>query len=225
MIQVIPAVLPASFNDLSEKVERVVGSAPLIQIDIVDGVYAPEATWPYNSDPEDIFQMIMSGEIKLPHTDTLEYEADLMVQAPESTLDVWLSAGFSALILHVESTGDLHSLIERVKTSGHRVGLALKPSTENDTLTPFIDSVDFVQCMGSDVIGYHGVPLDPRVLGKVRDLRMRFPELQIGIDIGVNFDTAPELIAAGATRLASGSLILKSDNPKEVIQKLKGETV
>jgi pentose-5-phosphate-3-epimerase len=57
-----------------------------------------------------------------------------------------------------------------------------------------MEKIDFVQFMGSDTLGRHGVDLDPRVLGKISALRKRYPKSIIGIDIGVNEETAPDLV-------------------------------
>jgi pentose-5-phosphate-3-epimerase len=66
--------------------------------------------------------------------------------------------------------------------------------------------------MGSDNIGHHGEELDPAVLDKIRDFKKKYPEMVAGVDIGVNHDTAGELVEAGATRLVSGSAIFYSEN-------------
>lgn len=223
MTQVIPTIIPESFEELKVKVERVADYVPLVQIDIVDGVYAPPLTWPFTNDPENKFKALVRGTERLPHHDTLRYELDFMVRDPEVVLDVWIAAGFSQFIIHLESTQDMSGIISRLRTAKKGVGIALKPNTHNDALIPFIDSIDFVQCMGNDKIGYHGVPLDPRAVEKIKELHAQYPTLVLGVDIGVNFETAPRLTIAGATRLAAGSVILKSDDPARAILRLSGE--
>ena len=76
--------------------------------------------------------------------------------------------------------------------------------------------------MGNDRIGFGGVPLDEElVLPKISELRKRHPELTISVDIGVNAETAPRLIAAGATRLVAGSAIFGKANPAQAIKELE----
>ena len=224
MIQVIPTVIPESFEELTERIERVASLVSLVQIDVVDGVHAPSVTWPFTNDGEGSFEKLVSGELRLPHHDSIKFELDFMVRAPEVVLDAWMAVGFDQFIIHLESTQDMSGIISRLRSSGLGVGIALKPSTSNDELEPFIDSIDFVQCMGNDRIGYHGVALDPVVLEKIKDLHARFPHMPLGIDIGVNVETAPALIEAGATRLATGSAILNSEDPAHVIRQLAGES-
>ena len=74
--------------------------------------------------------------------------------------------------------------------------------------------------MGSQKIGYHGVELDKNVLDKIRDLRNRYKELIIGVDIGVNLETAPGLVRAGANKLVSGSTIFESSDIGGTIEAL-----
>ena len=175
-------------------------------------------------DEENIFEKLQNGEERLPESDRLMYEADLLINAPEITLDSWIAAGFKQFIIHLESTDDMGGIISRLRSAGVGVGIAFKPSTSNDKLAPYINAIDFVQCMGNDLVGQAGVPLDPLVLDKIRDLRKKFPDLPLGVDIGVSTETAPELIAAGATRLAAGSAIFKSEDPERAIRKLAGES-
>ena len=75
--------------------------------------------------------------------------------------------------------------------------------------------------MGIAKIGYQGQPFDSRVVAKIEDLRERYPDVTISVDGGVNFESAPKLIAAGVTRLVSGSTILNSKNIEETIYQLK----
>jgi ribulose-phosphate 3-epimerase len=211
MIQVVPAIIPTIFAELSGQVEKILGLAPLVQVDVLDGKFAPVTTWPYK-DGAEIFEAFVAGVRTLPHADTLRYEADLMIKDPEDSLDSWLKAGFTSLIIHVESTRNLGRVIERVRAARRGLGLALKPSTPLSEVEPWLSVVDFLQCMGSDTIGYHGVALDPQVLEKLTDLHARYPELILAVDIGVSRETAPKLVEAGATKLVTGSALFQSDD-------------
>ena len=84
-----------------------------------------------------------------------------------------------------------------------------------------IKEADFVQFMGSDNIGHAGEELDEKVFDKIKIFREKYPNIPIQVDIGVNPDTAPRLVEAGATALVSGSAIFKSANIKEAIERLQ----
>lgn len=75
--------------------------------------------------------------------------------------------------------------------------------------------------MGIATIGRQGEPFDERVIEKIKSIRAKYPDMVISIDGGVSFDTAPELIEAGATRLVAGSAIFENPNPHGAIQELK----
>jgi ribulose-phosphate 3-epimerase len=144
-----------------------------------------------------------------------------MVQNPEQIIDDWIKTGASAVIVHADSTDKFPQIADTLRDRGVQVGLAILPSNRNTVVKQYRDHIDFLQVMGNDKIGYHGVELDPLVYDKVRDLRDRFPDLPIGVDIGVTMQTAPKLVEAGATRLVSGSTIFESEDKKLTISKLE----
>lgn len=222
MIEVIPAIIPEDFQLMRSEMKAVEDHVPLVQIDIIDGVFAPEPTWPYANSPEaGIFDEIINQKRGFPHWKKLQFEIDLMVKNPEEVIDDWITAGASGIIIHADSTQKHHEIFDRLAEKGVGIGLALKPSNSNELIEEFIDEIDFLQIMGNDEIGYHGVELDPLVYQKIKDIRSAYPELSIGVDIGVNFQTAPELIAAGATRLISGSTIFSSEDIGDTIRQLR----
>lgn len=220
MIQVVPAIIPKTFDDLKRQIKIVKPFVGQVQVDVMDGVYAPEASWPYNVEHTGYFDYIKIGEEKVPYSEEINIELDMMVEKPEDHIDEWMKSGVKTFIIHFGSTNKLQEIIDRIKENNLHVALALRPETSNSELEPFIPQVDFVQFMGNQKIGYHGVTLDEAVLGKIRDLRNLHSGLIISIDIGVNFETAPKLIKAGVSKLVSGSTIFNSENIEEAIKKL-----
>jgi ribulose-phosphate 3-epimerase len=143
-----------------------------------------------------------------------------MVREPERRMEEWALAGATTLIIHVESTEHLEDIFAYCGERRVEVALALKPSTDIEVLAPYVDRALFVQCMGSDRIGYHGVSLDPRTLDTIRALRARYPSTAVGVDIGVSARTLPNLVAAGATRFAAGSAVFGRGTAKESYREL-----
>lgn len=221
MTEVIPAIIPEDFQLMRSEMMTVKEHVSLVQIDIIDGVFAPEPTWPYAGSPEAaIFDEIINQKRGFPHWKDLQFEVDMMVDKPEEVIDDWIAAGASAIIIHVDSTDKYEQIFDKLAKKGVGIGLAIKPSNSNEILDRFVEEIDFLQVMGNDEIGYHGVELDPLVYQKIEDIREKYPELSIAVDIGVNFETAPELVAAGATRLVSGSAIFGSEDISEAIETL-----
>lgn len=222
MTKVIPAIIPETFQLLRSEMGQVAELVDRVQVDVMDGRFTPEATWPYNEGREiERFNEIVAQERGFPHWKDVQFEIDLMVQKPEQVIGDWIKTGASAIIIHIDSTKRFSEIAEQLRERGVEVGLAILPSNQNSVVETHRKKIDFLQVMGNDKIGYHGVELDPLVYQKVEDLRDRFPDLPIGVDIGVDLQTAPKLVDAGATRLASGSTIYESDDLEEVITKLE----
>ena len=218
-IEIIPALLPDSFEHLKVEVEHVKNATKWIQIDVVDGNFAPTRTWPYNRKDQDDWNKLISQDMGLPFWEKINYEIDLMVKDQLSAARDWISAGVSRVIAHIESFDDesVEELISYKEKYGVEIVLSLVPSTDNSVLDPYLDRIDAVQFMGNDKIGHHGVELDEKVLNKIAILRAKKPNLPIGIDIGVNEETIFDLRDAGVTRFSSGSMILDDDDPKSKI--------
>ena len=224
-IEIIPAIIPQNFEHLKSQLFLVRGLAPVVQIDVADGIFAPTITWPYGGGDKEIFSKILEGEEKLPFWEDFNFEAHLMIESPENSIDDWLSVGASSLVIHFESSDNLNSLIEKITSRNIVAGLALLPKTPNEKIYPLVDKVGFVQFMGNDEIGRHEVSLDDKVIDKIKDLRQKFPEKPISIDIGVNYNTVADLVRAGATKLVSGSAIFDADNMEEAIEELKNASI
>ncbi len=208
-IEIIPAVMPRSLNDLGEHVSRVSGSAPWVQIDVMDGVFVRGKTWPYISFDAKAFEFEFEG---LPNWEEIDYEFDLMIKNPEKEIDRFVMIGASRVILHVESTELISEAIALAKGKDLEVGLALNIDTLNEVLEKFITDIDFVQFMGIATIGLQGEPFDVRVIEKISSFRKKFPDVIISVDGGVSLSNAKALVDAGANRLVSGSAIFKNDD-------------
>lgn len=221
MTEVIPAIIPYSKKQLEEEIDLVSDFAKTIQVDISDGKFTPVSTWPYNGKDSDFFEDLKSENSGWPRWEKVSIELHLMVENPEEILENWIHTGISAVIVHIEAVSDMEKIIDQCRTYEVALGLAIKPKTDIELLVPYMKDVDFIQCMGSDNLGKHGVELEEKAVDMIKKLHNLYPERIIGIDIGVNEDTAEELVLAGATKLISGSAILHSESPSDVFNHLK----
>lgn len=226
MVEIIPALMPEDIEDIEQYARELKGCAKTMQLDVMDGRFVPESTWPYNTAGDAHFDRIVESAEALPLWKDMDYEIDLMIDHPEAEIDKWRSVGAKRLIFHIESIRDPETFFENELFHGSRsefleVGLAINIDTPLEAIEPYLIHADFVQCMGIARIGYQGEEFDERVLHTVKTLRERHPELIISIDGGVNLETAPRLIEAGANRLVSGSAILNSEDPQEAIRTLE----
>jgi len=227
-VEIVPAVLPKNFKDLREHLERIRGaSVKCVQIDIIDGVFAHNRTWPYRDG--DMFAKIVKEEHGLPLWDVFDFEFDLMIQNPLERMMEFVNAGASRILVHAESTDALHAvqkLVDMREESGAlplKVGVAIACSEQPDALEPFEAQFDYVQVMGIAKVGFQGQPFDVRALHLLERLRVRYPELPLQVDGGVTLQNARELAKAGATGLIVGSAIFKADDPVAAIKELQAE--
>lgn len=218
-IEIIPAILPKDFAEVEDKASLVLGSVKTVQIDICDGQFVPNATWPYKK--HDLtFDKLLKEEEGLPGWEKLNYEIDLMVNKAEEVVEDWVRVGATRIIVHTEMKGDLNLAIANLKDRAE-IGLALNIETAIDVIEPFIDLIQFVQCMGIDHIGFQGQKFDEDVVNKVKEIKSRYPHLLVSVDGGVSLESAPKLIEAGANRLVVGSAIFDSDNAFDAIADFK----
>lgn len=219
-IEIIPAIMPKSYTDLELHMGMFAGVVPLVQLDIMDGRFVRAATWPYIPGDQH-FNAIALEDEGMPEWEYLDFEVDLMIDNPEKYVGKWVVAGARRVIVHVESMKDFEIIRSLVPQGLIELGLAINTTTPRSAIEPYLDRIDFVQCMGIETIGVQGAPFDARVLDHVRALRALRPEMPISIDGSVNMNTAEELVEAGATRLVAGSAILKSADVSNAVLELQ----
>ena len=222
-IKIIPTVMPTDHDDFVEKIERVKSFVKTIQIDVMDGKFVPSTSWPYKSENDSNWQKYVNQEIGLPGWEDVDFEIDLMVADQIEEAKKWISAGVSRVICHIEAfqEGDAEEFLKLREDFGVELYLALVPETSLDLINPYLSKIDGVQFMGINKIGYQGQEFAPEVLEKIKTVREANPDLNISVDGGVSFETAEDLVKAGANKLASGSLVFESDDPKGTIDELK----
>lgn len=218
MLEILPAIIPQNLEDLKIHLARVKGLVPVVQIDILDGNFTPNKSWPFYKEDEKDFKKIISQEVGLPFWDGFYFEADLMITKPEEHIEDFIFAGFSRLIVHIESTNKMGEIIDKTRELGAEIGIAINIETPNEILDEYIEKIDFVQFMGIAEIGSQGQPFDTRVVEKIEQLKSQYPDIMISVDGGVSLETEPFLIGAGAERLVSGSTIFESEDIEKTLE-------
>lgn len=221
MIEIIPAIIPQDLNIVREKFSKVLGLVKKVQMDIVDGQYAPVKTWPFIEKNSDDLMKLSRGEEKFPLVDNFILEVDMMIFHPIEYLSDFISLGAKSFVIHIDSTDHIRECLDTVKNSGCEAGLGIKPSVDVDLLQPFLPQTDFIQFMGSDQVGRSGIELDNSVINKIKYFHDRHPSVEIQVDIGVNEETIPKLKETGVSRFVSGSSIFNTPNIKEAIVRLQ----
>lgn len=224
---IIPAVLVESREKIEAQLALVRGLVSTVQIDVVDGVYARPATWPYHDGGPSTF----SSSWDIHELGDFRFEMDLMVAHPEQVMRSFLDAGAGKIIIHANSTRNLEGLLDELqKKYGHdkefnpellSVALAVTADTDFAPLHPLIERFNYVQFMGIAHVGKQGQPFDERILSALRTFRKTYPDMPVQVDGGVSRETAPRLLDAGADRLVVGSALWKAENIKEELHALE----
>lgn len=220
MVEIIPAIIPQNLNIAREQLTKLLGLVKKVQLDVVDGQYAPAKTWPFN-DPSDSLLRMTRGEEKFPHVEDFFLEIDLLMLHPVEYLTDFISLGAKSFVIHIDSTDHVRECLETVKNSGGQAGLGIRPSIDADLLEPFLTQIDFVQFMGNDKVGYSGTEFDKSAIDKIKYFHDKHPSVPIQIDIGVSTETIPPLKEAGVTSFVSGSSIWSAPDIKEAINALR----
>ena len=207
MVEIIPAILTKSREDLVDKLVIVEPYVKRVHLDIADGVFVPNVTI---AGPEELETLETSLKVGI----------HLMVSKPENHIARWLETSADKFIFHVEAMAKAQEVIDAVKDAERSIGIALNPQTPVSTVEPFVDQVDFVHFMTVEP-GFYGGKFVESVLDKISDFHYFYPDKPIEVDGGVNPETAPRLVAAGASMLVVGSYIFENHDVAKAIDSLK----
>ncbi len=206
-MQVIPSILVKSYEELEQLVRRYEPHVQRVQMDIIDGEFAPEAT--------------IVGYDELPRIGTqLAFDIHLMVKRPEEVLERWYATKADRIILHAESEGDLAHLLVDIKEHGKRAALALNPETPLSRIGSLIPHCDFVQFMTVHP-GSYGAGFLSEVIPKIIEFHAVHPQVTIAVDGGIVPETAQQVLTAGASLLVVGSYL---KNASDIAQALTALT-
>lgn len=221
---VVPAILPTFYSELKESLNKIHSVAPLVQIDFCDGKYVPTKTWGYNSHDKPVFTNLISEQFELPYFDEIDFEFDLMIASPENQLEKFIAIGPKNIILHyasLQNPVEFFKNIDPIIRENISFGCAFANNTPVEKITEIMPFVDFVQIMGIDHIGKQGEPFSEKTLDLIRAVRKQNPNIQIGVDGGVNKNNLHDIINAGANSVAIGSALFNTFDPIETYKQFK----
>lgn len=210
---VSPSILSADFGNLQADIEMLNRSeADWIHADIMDGVFVPNISFGFP---------VLKAVAKVAQK---PLDVHLMIVQPEKFIPEVKALGAHIMNVHFEACPHMHRVVQQIREAGMQPAVTINPATPVSLLKDIIKDVYMVLVMSVNP-GFGGQAFIEHSLDKIRELKALINETGsdalIEVDGGVNMETAPQLIAAGADVLVAGSAVFKASSPEEAIHQLK----
>ncbi len=211
-IRIAPSLLSCDFARIGEEVRDIeAAGADWLHVDVMDGHFVPNLTL----GPPLVESIHKSASVPL--------DVHLMISDPIGYAPQFRRAGAHVLTFHWEATGPRRcaEAIERFRDLGiEQVGISINPDTRVEVLAPYLERLDLVLVM-SVYPGFGGQSFLPEVLAKTRWLRDQGFSGHVEMDGGLNAETLPQCVAAGANALVAGSAIFGASDRRATIESFR----
>ena len=207
-----PSILAADFTRLGEQISEVDrAGAEYLHFDVMDGLFVPSISFGIP-----VLKSVRKATERI-------LDVHLMIENPERYVDEFADCGADLITVHAESCRNLDRVISQIHQKGKKAGVALNPATSLSALDYVLDKVDMILIMTVNP-GFGGQKFIESSYGKIRDLKSRMEaaglHTDIEVDGGINADTLPGVLEAGANVIVAGSAVFKG-NIAENVRNLK----
>ena len=211
--RIFPSILNADFEKLAEEIERVAATADYIHLDVMDNIFVPNFT----------FDLERSKEII--DASTLPIDVHLMVANADDAGPLYARTKAESVTIHFEACYDVPRTLSAIRAEGKRVGLAIKPGTPIDVVQPYLSQLDMVLVMTVEP-GFGGQKFMHEMMSKVETARKwlereNLSDVWLQLDGGISLETIDIGARAGADTFVAGSAVYKSEDPAEMVTRLR----
>ncbi len=218
-IVIAPSILSADFARLGEDVGRVEkAGADWVHVDVMDGHFVPNIT---------VGPVVVHW---LKKCTSLPQDVHLMIENPEKYIPAFAKAGAWNITVHLEACRRPAEVIRLIKKSGCQAGLSVRPRTPIAKVAPYLKDLNLVLVMTVEP-GFGGQSFMPDMIPKIRWLRDQCDRLAsskrpwIEVDGGINAETVPLVVHAGANALVAGNAIFAAPQPGLALQQLRRQAL
>ncbi len=212
MVKLSPSVLSADFLDMRKDIEKLEeAGVEMLHLDVMDGLFVPNIS----------FGVPVIKSIKK-YSKCL-MDVHLMIDRPHRYIKEFASVS-DYLGFHYEAGSPVAETLKEIRDLGCKSCLTIKPCTSPEQIYEFLPLCDMVLVMSVEP-GFGGQAFMPEALEKLRKLRAKIDELGLDIELevdgGINRETAPLAVEAGASVLVAGSFIFSAEDMKATAQEIK----
>ena len=204
----IPAINADTFEEVQNKIKLIEPYVSWFHLDIADGTFTKNTLWHNLVE----FAMIETE---------LNIELHLMTDRVEEKIDHWFNLSVKRIIFHIGGSKDPGFVIDRCHKNKTEAGISISPSESVAQAMAYKNKADFFQILAVNP-GLSGQKIDENAFERIKEVRKFCPSCIIEVDGGMNLETIPKAIEAGANSIAAANAIFGDNgNVKENIEKLK----
>ena len=209
-IRITPSILNADFSNLKNEIAKIADVSDLLHLDIMDNIFVPNFTFDFQAAEAIITQS------------SLPVDAHLMVANVDSIAPAYAEAGCDSVTFHVEAAADISMTIKSIKALGSRASIAIKPGTDLNSYSDFLDDIDMILIMTVEP-GFGGQSFREDMLPKISQAKKLIGDrpIWLQVDGGISERTIEMASEAGADTFVAGSAVFNSDNPAAMVQTLR----